>query len=42
MKKCVTLRMGNNKLTFQTEGAASSLKCNYIRNENNCPKDGGR
>ena len=36
--------MGNNKFTFQTEGsatAASSLKSNYIGNENNCPKDGG-
>ena len=33
MKKCVPLRIGNNKLTFQTEGAASSLKGNYIRNK---------
>ena len=43
-KKCVILQMGNNKFTFQTEGsatAASSLKSNYIGNENNCPKDGG-
>ena len=31
----------NNKLTFQTEGAVSSLKSNYIKNENNCPKEGG-
>lgn len=37
------LPIDNNRLTFQTEGAAlaaSSLKSNYIKNENICPKAG--
>ena len=44
MRKSVFLPNGNNKLTFQTEGAApaaSSLKSSYISNEEKLSKERG-